>query len=145
MNNNVKTSAVSGCIVWFVLIAFIGSCVMPVALAAGSLTSSTDFVIVNVGTFICPEGTAPRRHSYQTTINSEYGVARPATAYELHCEDSNGDVVQTDPIAYAFIWVGVVALLGVVLTGVLALVFAVPGGMLVTRLLNKLRAPRAGR
>jgi Na+-transporting methylmalonyl-CoA/oxaloacetate decarboxylase beta subunit len=34
-----------------------------------------------------------------------------------------------------------VALLGAVLTGVLAFVFAVPGGMLVTKLLEKIRKP----
>lgn len=137
--NNTKTTAFSGCVIWFVLISVIGSCIMPVAFAVGGITSSTDFVIVNVGTFICPEGTAPRSHSYQTTMNDEYGNARPSTAYELQCEDSNGEVVQTDPIAYAFIWIGICALIGAVLTGVLGFIFAVPGGMLVTRVLSKIR------
>ncbi len=134
-----KSSAISGCVIWFVLLSVIGSCVMPIAFAVGGVTSSTDFVIVNIGTFICPEGTAPRSHSYQTTMNDEYGVARPATAYELQCEDSNGEVVQTDPIAYAFIWIAICALVGAVLTGLLSFVFAVPGGMLVTRFLRNIR------
>lgn len=137
-----KTTAFSGCLIWFVLITFIGSCIMPIAFAVGGITSASDFVIENVGVFICPEGTAPRSYSYQTTTTDEYGNTQPSTAYELHCEDSNGDVVQKDPIAYAFIWISIVALLGAVLTGVLAFVFAVPGGMLVTKLLEKLRKPK---
>ena len=137
--SNTKTTALSGCLIWFVLITVIGSCIMPVAFIVGGITSTTDFVIENVGVFICPEGTAPRSYSYQSTTTDEFGNTQPATAYELHCEDSNGDVVQTDPIGYAFIWIGIVALLGLVVTGILSFVFAVPGGMLVTKLLGKLR------
>lgn len=134
-----KTTALSGCLIWVVLITVIGSCIMPVAFIVGGFTSTTDFVIENVGVFICPEGTAPRSYSYQTTTTDEFGNTQPSTAYELHCEDSNGDVVETDPIGYAFIWIAIVSLFGVVLTGILSFVFAVPGGMLVTRLLEKLR------
>lgn len=137
-----KTTALSGCLIWFVLIGVIGSCVMPVAFVVGSISSTSDYVIENVGVFICPEGTAPRSHTYSTTSMDEYGNSHPATGYELQCEDSNGDIVQTDPIAYAFIWIGVVALIGLVLTGVLAFVFAVPGGMLVTRVLNSVRGSK---
>lgn len=143
MNNNVKTSAVSGCVIWFVLLTFIGSCVMPIALAVGSISSSSDFVIENVGMFICPEGTAPRSFSYETTMVDQNGNTQPATAYELQCEDSNGDVVQTDPILYAFIWIGIVALLGMVTTVILSFIFAVPGGMLVTRMVNSIRRKKA--
>jgi hypothetical protein len=112
-----KTTAFSGCLIWLLLIAVIGGCVMPVAFIVGGVTSTTDFVIENVGAFICPEGTAPRSYSYQTTTTDEFGNARPSTAYELHCEDSNGEVVQTDPGGYAFIGVAIVALLGAALTG----------------------------
>ena len=140
--NNAKTTAISGCLIWFFLISIIGSCVMPVAFVVGSISSTSDYVIENVGVFICPEGTAPRSHSYATTTTDEYGNTQPSTAYELQCEDSNGDIVQTDPIVYAFIWIGIVALLGLVLTGVLAFVFAVPGGMLVTRVLNSVRGSK---
>lgn len=138
-----KTTTLSGCLIWLVLIGVIGSCVMPVAFVVGSISSTSDYVIENVGVFICPEGTAPRSHSYATTTRDEYGNTQLSTAYELQCEDSNGDIVQTDPIAYAFIWIGIVALLGLVVTGVLAFVFAVPGGMLVTKVLNSVRGARS--
>jgi hypothetical protein len=137
--SNAKTTTVSGCLIWFVLVTFIGSCLMPIAILVGSISSTSDYVIENMGAYICPEGTTPRSHTYQTTTADEFGNRRPATAYELHCVDSNGDVVQKDPIAYAFAWIGILALIAVVLTGVLAFVFAVPGGMLVTRLLSKIR------
>ncbi|GAB4499944.1 MAG: hypothetical protein OHK003_17990 [Anaerolineales bacterium] len=139
MSNNTKATAVSGCLIWFVLITFIGSCIMPIAFMVGGISSTSDFAIENVGVFICPEGTAPRSHSYETTSVDEYGISQPATAYELQCEDSNGDVVETDPILYAFIWIGIVALLGVAATVILSFILAVPGGMLVTRVVNSIR------
>jgi hypothetical protein len=141
--NNAKTTAVSGCIIWFLLITFISSCIMPVSFAVGGVTSSTNFVIENVGTFLCPEGTAPRRHTYQTTTPDEYGNPRPATAYELHCEDSNGEVVEKDPIAYAFIWIAICAVIGFIVSVILTFVLSVPGGMLVTRVLNSLKGKKA--
>ncbi|MCE7859866.1 MAG: hypothetical protein DYG86_08780, partial [Chloroflexi bacterium CFX2] len=60
-------------------------------------------------------------------------------AYELHCEDSNGEVVEKDPIAYAFIWIGICAVIGLIISAVLTFILAVPGGMLVTKVLNSLR------
>ncbi|GAB4567305.1 MAG: hypothetical protein Fur0017_07860 [Anaerolineales bacterium] len=63
MSNNTKATAVSGCLIWFVLITFIGSCIMPIAFMVGGISSTSDFAIENVGVFICPEGTAPRSHS----------------------------------------------------------------------------------
>ncbi len=43
--NNAKTSAVSGCVIWFLLICTISSCVMPVFFAVGSVSSFGDFAI----------------------------------------------------------------------------------------------------
>ena len=142
--NNAKTSAVSGCVIWFLLITVIGSCIMPVFFLAGTLSSFTDFAVQTMGGWLCPEGTTPEKYTYQTTMNDEYGNPRPATAYELHCVDSNGEVVKKDPIAYSFIWIGIWAGVGLIVSGLLTFILAVPGGMLVTKVLNKLRAPKAG-
>ncbi|HRJ57477.1 MAG TPA: hypothetical protein PLV64_14405 [Anaerolineales bacterium] len=138
-----KTATFSGCLIWFLLLTLIGSCVMPVALMAGGISSASDFAIGIMGGFICPETTTPESYSYATTTTDEYGNSRPSTAYELHCVDANGEVVKEDPIVYAFGWIGLTALVGILVTALLSFILAVPGGMLVTRLLEKIRKPRA--
>lgn len=141
--NNAKTTAISGCLIWFLLISIIGSCVMPVFFIVGSVSSFTDFAVKTTGGWLCPEGTTPKKYTYASTMTDEYGNPHPATAYELHCVDAGGEVVKEDPILYAFIWIGIWAVIGLILSGVLTFIFAVPGGMLVTKLLNKMKSPRA--
>ncbi len=140
--NNAKTTAVSGCVIWFLLICTISSCVMPVFFIVGSVSSFSDFAIRTTGGWLCPEGTTPESYSYATTTTDEFGNTQPSTAYELHCVDSSGTVVKEDPVVYAFTWIGIWGVIGLILSGVLTFVFAVPGGMLVTKILNKLKPPR---
>jgi ABC-type glycerol-3-phosphate transport system permease component len=141
--NNAKTTAISGCVIWFLLIFIISSCVMPVFFLVGSVTSFTDFAIKTTGGWLCPEGTTPESYTYASTTTDEFGNRQPATAYELHCVDSSGEVVKTDPVLYAFIWIGIFALIGLIISVILTFVFAVPGGMLVTKILNKLKVSRS--
>ena len=138
--NNAKSTAVSGCVIWF-LICIISSCVMPVFFIVGSVSSFSEFAIQTTGGWLCPEGTTPESYTYATTTADEFGNQQPSTAYELHCVDSSGTVVKEDPVVYAFIWIGIWAVIGLIISGVLTFVFAVPGGMLVTKILNKLRTP----
>ena len=140
--NNTKTTAISGCVIWFLLICMISSCVMPIFFIVGSVSSFSEFAIQTTGGWLCPEGTTPESYTYATTTADEFGNQQPSTAYELHCVDSNGTVVKEDPVVYAFIWIGIWGVIGLILLGVLTFVFAVPGGMLVTKVLNKLRTPR---
>jgi hypothetical protein len=137
--NNTKTSAVSGCVIWFLLICIISSCVMPVFFVVGSISSFSEFAIKTTGGWLCPEGTTPESYSYSTTTHDSNGFEQPTTAYELHCVNASGDVVKNDPILYAFIWIGIFAGIGLLLSAILAFVFAVPGGILVTRLLEKMK------
>ena len=140
--NNVKTTTIPGCIIWFLLISVISSCVMPVFFIVGSVSSFSSFAIKTTGGFLCPKGTTPESYSYSSTTLDEFGNTQPATAYELHCVDASGVVVKNDPVFYSFLWIGIWAMLGLVVSGVLTFIFAVPGGMLVTKILNKLRTPR---
>ena len=138
-----KTTTLSGCLIWFVLLTLIGTCIMPIAFVVGSVTSFSDFAIQTMGGFICPENSTPESYSYATTSTDEFGNPIPSTAYELHCVDANGEVVKEDPIGYAFGWIGIAALVGLIVTAFLSFILAVPGGMMVTRLLEKFRKPRA--
>ena len=140
--NNTKTTAISGCVIWFLLICMISSCVMPIFFIVGSVSSFSEFAIQTTGGWLCPEGTTPESYTYATTTADEFGNQQPSTAYELHCVDSNGTVVKEDPVVYAFIWIGIWGAIGLILSGVLTFVFEVPGGMLGTKVLKKLKSTR---
>ncbi len=137
-----KTTAISGCLIWFILISVMSACVMPVFFVAGVFSSFTEFAIQTTGGWLCPEGTTPKSHTYATTSADEYGVEHPATGYELHCVDASGEIVKKDPVVYAFLWIGIFSVAGLIISVVLSFVFAVPGGMLVARLLDKVRSPK---
>lgn len=131
------TGTVSGCIIWVIVFGIIGMCVVPVAGMVGGLSSASGLAVRTVGPMVCPDNTTPEIYSYATTTTDDFGVSTPATAYEIHCLDASGENVKTDPVAYAFIWIGIIAAIGFVLTGILALVFAAPAGVLIARLFNR--------
>ena len=132
-----RTGTISGCIVWMIAFGVIGTCIFPVAALVGGLSSGSDPALSIVGPMVCPENTTPKIHTYATTTFDENGFERPATGYELQCLDINGKVVKTDPVVYSFIWIGIIAVIGFILTGILAFAFAAPAGMLITRLINR--------
>lgn len=138
-SQNTAVGAVSGCIIWFILLSVIGSCFMPIAMFVGGFTSGSSLAARVTGSFMCPKDTTPTIYSYETTTTDDYGNPIPATAYELHCLNSSGDVVKNDPIIYAFVWEGILAAIGLILTVIVALIIAAPAGALITKLLNSMR------
>lgn len=137
--NSMKTGAVSGCIVWVVLIGFLGSCILPIFFCIGSITSFSDPAIKTTGKILCPSASTPESYSYSTTSRDDNGNYVPATAYELHCVAANGEVVKTDPIVYAFLWDGIFAALGILIIVVLSFLLAAPAGALIARFLNRIK------
>jgi hypothetical protein len=134
---SVKTGAISGCVIWVLLIGIVSSCILPIFFVIGMVTSFTDFAIQTTGEFICPEGSTPKSYSYQTTSRDEFGNSHPSTAYELHCVDSNGEVVKRDPVTYAFVWDGIFAGIGLLLAIGISFALAAPAGALVAKFLNR--------
>ncbi|HSB03421.1 MAG TPA: hypothetical protein VLE49_22410 [Anaerolineales bacterium] len=134
---NTTAGTLSGCIVWLLCIGILSSCILPIFFIAGSITSFSPSAITFTGKFLCPDGTTPEGYTYKTTTTDDFGNAEPATAMELHCVDQSGTVVKNDPVVYAFLWIGIFALLGLILSGVLAFVLAAPAGVFITRFLNR--------
>jgi hypothetical protein len=133
------TGAVSGCFVWILACGIISACILPVSMAIGGITSASDVAINFTGKFICPDGTTPESYSYATTTRDENGNSQPSTAYELHCVAANGEVLKNDPVGYAFLWIGVFVLGGLIITGGLAFLLAAPAGILLSRLLDRMK------
>ena len=135
-----KTGALSGCLVWIIACGVLSMCILPVSTAIGGITSVSDFAIQQTGALVCPENTTPDVRTYATTTTSD-GFTRPSTAYVLQCKDAGGEIVMEDPVGYAFIWIGIIALIGLVLSGILAFVLAAPAGMLITKWMNRNKKP----
>ncbi len=131
------TGTFSGCIIWFIVFGFISTCFIPVAMLAGAVTSISSFAVKTTGGFICPEGSTADTYSYATTTTDEYGNSQPSTAYVLERLDANGEVVKEDEVLYAFLWVGILSGIALLLAGILAFVFAAPAGVVIARLFNR--------
>jgi hypothetical protein len=131
------TGTISGCILGLIVFCLISSCLTPVAWFIGGFTSVTDFAMQTVGQFICPEGTSVGYRTYETTSTDQYGNRQPSTAYVLQCLEADGDVVQEDQVGYAFIWMGGLVVMGLILAGGLAFALAAPAGALIARFLNR--------
>lgn len=131
------TGTISGCIIWLIVFCSISSCLIPVAAFIGGFTSVTDFAMQTVGGFICPDNTTVGYRTYATTSTDEYGNSHPSTAYVLQCLDASGEVVKEDEVGYAFIWIGGLAVIALIIAGVLAFVLAAPAGVLISRLFKR--------
>ena len=129
--------AVSGCVVWIVMFGILGSCTLPVAMMVGGFTSASNYALRTLGPILCPNGTTAELHSYATTTTDEYGNSQPSTVYELYCVDANGVILKKDPILYAFLWNGMMSVIGLVIAALLAFALAAPAGVIVTKLLNR--------
>jgi hypothetical protein len=134
-----KTGTVSGCLVWIIAFFAISTCLAPAAMVVGGFTSFTDVAIQQTGQFICPENTIPDVRSYATTTTDEFGNEQPSTAYVLQCKNANGEVVKEDPVGYAFLWIGMFVAAALVISGILAFVFAAPAGVLIAKVLGRIR------
>ncbi len=128
-----KAGAVSGCVVWLIVFGLLGACLVPMGTMIGGFTWMTNFALQTLEPLICPEGTTARFRTYATTSTDN----QPSTAYVMQCVDASGNVVKEDPVAYAFVWVGLFAGMGLIASAVLAFALAAPAGMLVSRVLNR--------
>lgn len=134
-----SAGALSGCLVWIIAFGVISMCILPVSMMVGGFTSFSDLAIQQTGRFICPENTTPDVYSYATTTTDENGNRQPSTAYVLQCKDASGEVVKEDPVGYAFLWIGVIAGIGLILSGILAFVLAAPAGVVIAKLLGRIK------
>ena len=127
------SGTISGCLVWVIAFFAINLCVLPIATMIGAFTSVSDFAVRQTGAIVCPENTTPEVRSFAT-----YGSG-PSTTYVLECVDASGNVVKENRVGYAFLWIGILAVIGLILSGVLAFVFAAPAGVLIAGLVNRMK------
>ena len=133
------TGTIAGCLVWVMACGAISMCILPVSFVTSMFTSHSDYAIQQTGVIVCPDNTTPDVRTYATTTTDENGNRQPSTAYVLQCVDAGGNVVKEDPVGYAFLWVGIFAAIGLVISGLLAFILAAPAGMLISKLFNSMK------
>jgi hypothetical protein len=135
------TGAVSGCVVWMIVFCVLSSCLLPFAMIVGSLTDTFNahFVADILGPYLCPQDSTAEIVTYESTIIDSYGVRRPYTQHEMQCVDSNGNVVREPSPVYFFIWMGILAVPGLILSALIAFLLAAPAGVFIVNLSNRLR------
>jgi hypothetical protein len=97
----------------------------------GGFTAPSQFAMQALSPMLCPAGSTAQSYSYATTTTDEYGNTQPSTAYELHCLDANGVVVKEDPVLYAFLWTGIMVVIGLVIAALLAFALAAPASVFI--------------
>lgn len=139
-----KTGAVSGCIVWVLVFGILCMCLFPVTMVVGSITSTVtgDSVARILGPRLCPAGSTAEIFTYETTTTDENGFETPTTAYEMRCVDLSGNIVKDLGPSYAFIWMGILSGIGLILSVVLAFLLAAPAGVVIARVIKKGQAER---
>ena len=141
---------VSGCVVWMFVFLFVGAfmvtVMMPVGFLVGSLALdlSPNFVEDILGPYFCPpESTA------EIVTRAVTGVRTPATSYQMQCVDSNGNVVKEPSPNPLILWLGIVAvtglIIGLILSALIAFLLAAPAGVLIVNLSNRLRTAYTAR
>lgn len=134
--NKAKTGVLSGCVVMLILFGVFSSCLPPLGLFVGSMTSglSSGFVARTMGRSMCPAGSEATVYSYATTMRDSDGFLIPSTAYEVRCVNSDGEMVKDLGPTPFFIWIGALGVVGLAAALVLALALAAPAGVLIARL-----------
>lgn len=118
----------SGCIVWLIVFFLISSCLIPVGIfiSSFSIITADESIIMTLGSFMCPGGSDPIIDSYQSTIMDEDGLPRTNTVFEMKCLDAKGEMVKNLGGSYGVIWVGIFIIGSILISGLLALVLAIP-------------------
>ena len=135
------TGAVSGCVVWMIVFCVLSLCLLPAALMVGILTSllSVDFVATILGPYFCPQDSKVEIITHKSTGVNSSGGRYSSTSYEMQCVDSDGIVVREPSQDYVIIWLGILAVIGLILSALGAFLLAAPAGVFIVSLSNRLR------
>jgi hypothetical protein len=123
------TGRISGRI-WIILFVIIGGFLLPLGFAVGSMTAESDQAIAEVGPIICPPYTTP----ILSPLDSE-GHPIEGTARDLWCETGDA-IVKDDPIIFRLLWEGMLTGITLLITMVMSISLAEPGGVLIGKVLK---------
>jgi hypothetical protein len=137
-NSDARTSgSVSGCVVWILVFALFSTCLLPVSIIASVFTTDTPIYVSILGPMFCKNDTKAIIKTEQTTMRNSNGIEEPALGASMVCVNSAGKIISEPAPLPTWTWNGLGLLAGLVIAALLALLFAAPLGVLVTRLLRR--------
>ena len=127
------TGAVSGCVVWMFMFCGLSACLISITIPVGSfaIELSPDFIEDILGPYLCPQD------STAVIVTRPISGVRAAST-NLQCVDSNGIAVSEPSPDGLFIWVGIFAVTGLILSALIAFLLAAPTGVSIAYLSNRL-------
>jgi hypothetical protein len=114
-----------------------------VGVVTSTSSSSIEFVADNLGPYLCPPGSTAEILTERTSGVDTDGIRYDSTSYELQCVDSDGSVVQGPSQAYVIFWLGLLAVIGLLVSLLFAFLLAAPAGVLMGSLSNRWRKTNA--
>ena len=140
------TGTASGCVVWVLTFCVLSTCVLSAVVPlVGAVTSTNEaFVESTIGPYLCPQGSTAELTTYETTGVDSSGNPISTTAYEMQCVDANGNITREPSVDYAFMWIGILAVIGLVVSALAAFLLAAPAGVVVAGVMGRLRRGRVG-
>ena len=135
------TGAVSGCVVWIIVVCVLSACLVPAAVTIGAATSlsssSINFIADNLGPYLCPPDSTAEILSQRTRGVGTNGQGYDSTSYQMQCVDSDGRVVREPSQDYVAYWLGLLAVIGLILGVLFAFLLAAPAGVIIANLSNR--------
>jgi hypothetical protein len=113
----------SGCLIWIIAFLLISGCLVPASLFVAGMSTffSEEFIVPILGPYMCPENTNAEIISFESTMIGQDGFVRPSTTLEMICKSPDGITVQNLGGSYAFIWSGIVAVISLIPSSIIAL------------------------
>ncbi|HSM25724.1 MAG TPA: hypothetical protein VK856_12745 [Anaerolineaceae bacterium] len=111
-----------GCLVWVITFLLVSGCLVPASLFVAGMSTffSEELITSTLGTYMCPENTDPKIHTYQSNEIDVDGFSRNATYYEMTCLNASGEVVENLGGSYALIWSGIIAVISLIPSSLIA-------------------------
>lgn len=135
---SVTVGTVSGCLIWLVLAGGLLSCLIPLAFFIPSFTKNTALSAAIVGPLVCPASSRAKIETTGDQMLDEYGNVVALSSAQTVCVNSDGQVIARPGVQADLVWGVVVILTLLVLSAVLAFIFAAPAGVIAARIMHRL-------
>ncbi len=133
---------ISGCLIWFLLMAIVAPVFFGLSQLVGAFTNLTGFAKQITTPIVCPAGTGVRVDVVPSTYVDSNGFESPSVANQFNCVDGKGRVVADQTREQEFLWNAIVAGASLILSVLFSFLFAAPFGLLIDRLMGIFKRPQ---
>ncbi len=133
---------ISGCLIWFLLMAIVAPIFFGLSQFVGAFTNLTGLAKQITTPLVCPAGTGVRVDVVPSTYVDSNGFESPSVANEFNCVDGKGQLVADKTHEQEFLWNAIVAGASLILSVLFSFLFAAPFGLFIDRLMGIFKRPQ---